>query len=76
MRVRDDVGRNPLHDACWTKEPSLDLVRMILEREPDLAILADRRGHTPLGYVRAEHWRVWDEFLDTFDEKALRPKIL
>jgi ankyrin repeat protein len=56
LRVRDDFGRTPFHDACWRAEPDLDLLDMLLDRVPELLMLSDKRGHTPLSYSRREHW--------------------
>ena len=61
--VVDDFGRTPLHDACWTSEPSLAVVTMLLARDPGMIHLADARGATPLAYVRREHFPVWRAFL-------------
>ena len=63
LRVRDDFGRTPLHDACWRAEPDLDLLDMLLDRAPELLMLSDKRGHTPLCYSRREHWDILVPFL-------------
>lgn len=57
--VCDDFGRTPLHDSCWTTEPNFDVVDLILEKCPDLLLVKDKRGHTPLFYARREHWGKW-----------------
>jgi len=75
VRVRDDFGRTPLHDACWTTTPAFELVRTILRMEPDLLLVSDRRGHTPLGYVRRDDWGAWVRFLDESRE-LLVPRVL
>lgn len=67
--VRDDYGRSPLHDACWTPSPNFELVEFILRKCPDLLYISDCRGHTPLSYVRREHWGQWKSFLS--DNKSL-----
>jgi ankyrin repeat protein len=59
----DDFGRTPLHDACWRSEPGLDIVTILLDRNPDLLRYADRRGASPLSYVREEDWLEWCAFL-------------
>jgi len=64
FRVCDDYGRSPLHDACWTREPELELVKMLVLACPDLLLLKDKRGFTPLTYVRKDHWGQWCEFLE------------
>jgi hypothetical protein len=63
IRLRDDYGRTPLHDACWTQEPHFELVKRIILECPDLLFVTDKRGYTPLSYVRREHWGEWCKFL-------------
>lgn len=63
LRVRDDFGRTPLHDACWSSRPSFEAIQMLVRKEPDLLLLADKRGFTPLAYARREMWGAWCEFL-------------
>ena len=63
LRVRDDYGRTPLHDAAWTVEPNFDLIEILIAEEPLLMFIKDKRGHSPLEYVRNEHWREWNIFL-------------
>eukprot|EP00978_Attheya_sp_CCMP212_P022110 scaffold65547_cov36-Attheya_sp.AAC.1 len=64
LRVTDDFGRTPLHDACWSREPDFCLIRLLVSRDPDLLLLADKRGVPPLGYVRRDHWGQWSRFLN------------
>lgn len=75
LRVRDDFGRTPIHDACWASRPSFEAIQMLIRKEPDLLLLADRRGNTPLSYVRMEKWGVWCDFLRT-SGALLAPKVL
>lgn len=65
LRVRDDYGRTPLHDACWSAEPNFELMDFLLEHEPDLLLVEDSRGHFPFSYVRRNHWKQWNDFLLT-----------
>lgn len=65
LQVADDYGRTPLHDACWSPEPSFDLVELILKRDVRLLYISDARGALPLSYVRKEHWSQWLKFLAT-----------
>ncbi|GMH98826.1 hypothetical protein TrVE_jg7242 [Triparma verrucosa] len=60
--ICDDFGRTPLHDAFWTSLPQTEIVRFLLQREPRLVELEDKRGVTGMGYARKEHWSVWEEF--------------
>lgn len=62
--VKDDFGRTPLHDACWTSKPNLDVVGLLLKKVPPTMLLVeDVRGHTPFHYARREHWPTWVAFL-------------
>ena len=63
LRVRDDYGRTPMHDLCWRANPDLELFDILLEYAPELLMLSDDRGHTPLDYSRREHWDVLIPFL-------------
>lgn len=63
LRQRDDCGRTPLHDACWHPSPQLTICKWILDREPTLFFVMDRRGCTAFEYARPEHWPVWRKFL-------------
>ncbi len=63
LRVRDDFGRTPMHDLCWRSKPDLELFDILLEWAPELLMLSDDRGHTPLDYSRREHWDVLIPFL-------------
>jgi hypothetical protein len=75
FRVCDDYGRTPLHDACWTREPEIELVKMLVTACPDLLLFKDKRGFTPLAYVRRDHWGQWCEFLEE-NRELLRPNEL
>jgi hypothetical protein len=69
VRVRDDYGRTPLHDACWNAEPQLDICTWICEQDPSLFLVTDKRGYTPFQYARKGDWHVWRQFL--FDRRDL-----
>jgi hypothetical protein len=64
LALVDDYGRTPLHDACWRSEPCFAIVALIMDSNLDLVRCKDRRGSTPLHYVRREHWQLWCAFLD------------
>ena len=70
-QVCDDYGRTPMHDACWTPEPNFEVVDLILAKCPDLLLIKDKRGHTPLFYARREHWGNWLRHLGRNISKAL-----
>jgi hypothetical protein len=67
VRVRDDYGRTPLHDACWNPEPQLEICTWIMQKDPSLFLVADKRGFTPFQYARKSDWPVWRKFL--FDNR-------
>ena len=79
VRVRDDYGRTPLHDACWHPEPQLDICSWILEIDPSLFLIADKRGFTPFQYARKSDWPIWRQFLYDKRERLealVQPEIL
>jgi Ankyrin repeats (3 copies)/GAF domain len=74
VRVRDDYGRTPVHDACWNPAPLLEICEWIMEKDPSLFLLADKRGFTAFQYARQSDWQVWRQFL--FDHAdLLRPLV-
>lgn len=76
LRVRDDYGRSPMHDACWTSEPNMVIIKILVSQWPDLLLVEDKRGFTPLQYVRgAKCWREWVKFM-TKHRKKFIPKAL
>jgi hypothetical protein len=75
LRVIDDYGRTPLHDACWQAEPNFELIDIVLDAEPDLLMLRDRRGFVALEYVRREHWGVWIQYLSFRMKREIRRKL-
>lgn len=76
LRVRDDYGRTPLHDALWTTEPNFELVDYIITMCPDLLYIKDRRENTPFAFVRKPYWDVWVIFLKDVAFEKLVPKLL
>lgn len=75
LDTRDDFGRTPLHDACWTAQPNLRVMNILIAAaSPELLLAEDIRGHTPFHYARKEHEKVWMKFLQ--ERKAyLKRKI-
>jgi ankyrin repeat protein len=62
--IVDDSQRNMIHFACWAAEPNMNLMDYLMENLPIAYWSApDIRGHTPLDYVRREHWNMWCDFL-------------
>jgi hypothetical protein len=75
MNICDEQGRTPLHDAAWTDEPNFELVKLVIQRCPDLLYIADNRGFTPLAYVGKQRWSDWCEFLEA-NRELLAPREL
>jgi hypothetical protein len=73
IRLADDCGRTPLHDLCWNPSPQFELCKLLLEREPSLFFLRDKRNFTPFEYSREEHWTLWKSFL--LENKSLFEKM-
>ena len=71
IRVIDDYGRTVMHDACWTTKPMFELMEFLLDCCPDLLLVADKRGCTPLQYVRKQAWGEWCQFLEQRHEKLI-----
>lgn len=63
IRITDDCGRTPFHDALWCRTCQFEIMDLLLRREPELLLTCDKRGHTPLNYCRKEHWQQWKQFL-------------
>lgn len=64
VQVSDDHGRTPLHDACWGTEPAFEVVELLLQQDPRLFYLKDKRGSLPLSYAGRDYWYAWREFFD------------
>jgi hypothetical protein len=67
VRTVDDCGRTPFHDACWHATPLLDICGWLIQKDPSLLLVADKRGFTPFGYARTTDWSTWRQFL--FDNR-------
>jgi ankyrin repeat protein len=66
VESRDDFGRNPFHDACWTSSPNFDVMDVLISAADPLMILAaDVRGSTPFDYARKEHYGPWVGYLES-----------
>lgn len=52
-----------MKDACWQANPDFTLIELILNAEPELLLLQDKRGFTALEYARREHWGYWIKYL-------------
>ena len=62
--VRDDFGRSPIHDACWTSKPNVAIMDLLVNSvSPEMLLAEDVRGHTPFDYARKEHYEEWCQYL-------------
>lgn len=63
-RVMDDMGRTALHDCCWSTQPNLDTMDVLLQVMPPVSLLMqDTRGNTPFDYAPRKHWGIWLKYL-------------
>jgi len=53
----------------------MELVKLLLQEWPDLLLVKDKRGFSPLQYVRKAAWKVWIEFFDE-NRELTSPKLL
>lgn len=75
VEVRDDFGRTPMHDACWTSKPNVAVMDLLVNNvSPELLLAEDVRGHTPFDYARKEHYEQWHKYL-TSKEEDLQHRI-
>jgi Ankyrin repeats (3 copies) len=75
LQVCDDYGRSPLHDACWAHTTNFELVDLILTECPDLLYIQDKRGNTPLSYLKQEKWAAWNQYLNTKTADFFKPRF-
>lgn len=75
IRVIDDYGRTPLHDACWTCEPNFELIEILVREAPELILFSDKRGHCPLHYARKHHHEIWNNFITSNEKTFCQPTI-
>ena len=75
LAIKDDYGKNPAHDACWTIKPNFEVVKIVVTACPDLLLVADKRGSSPLDYTQKSLWSDWCAFLKD-NEDILIPKQL
>jgi Ankyrin repeats (3 copies) len=65
-RVHCENGRTPLHDAFWTfngEEHSVKITALLLKECPEMLLITDKRGFTPLDYVPRSQWESCYKFL-------------
>jgi ankyrin repeat protein len=64
MTVCCQQGRTPLHDATWSAQPNFDVIRFLLEHNPEFLLLSDKRGFAPLDYAPKSSYGQWEAFLN------------
>jgi hypothetical protein len=64
LRVCDGFGRSPLHHTAWSGVFCQPIVELILEKDWLQLLIEDKRGQTPLEYVRPEMADEWVKFLE------------
>jgi ankyrin repeat protein len=71
--IKDDYGRTPLHDACWSSTPNFEIMEILIKNSnTDLLLAVNVRGHTPFDYARKEHWGAWVHFFVTRRELLIK----
>ncbi|KAL3938572.1 MAG: hypothetical protein SGBAC_006551 [Bacillariaceae sp.] len=65
LQTMDGFGRTPLHHCCWASSFCGTIVDAILERDPMQLMIEDKRGQTPLEYVRADVASDWIDYLES-----------
>jgi len=79
VRVCDDYGRSPMHDACWslsggkgtgTNSNAYQMMALLLTECPMQLLIKDKRGSTPLAYVPRKQWAECNAFLDRQHRKG------
>lgn len=73
--VCDDYGRSPLHDACWAHTTNFELVDLILTECPDLLYIQDKRGNSPLSYLKQTKWAAWNKYLNSKPASFFQPRF-
>jgi ankyrin repeat protein len=76
LRLCCDQERTPLHDAAWSHKPNFDLIKLIIQKCPDLLYIEDKRGNTPLGYVGHQSWDDWCAFLKQNQDYLLPTRLV
>ena len=69
LRICDGFGRTPLHHCCWASEFSPEIAHTIIKRDWQQLFMEDKRGQTPLEYVRNSMAQDWLQFLDSYRDE-------
>jgi len=62
VRVADENGRTPLHEACAAN--SLECFELLCEQDLRMLYMADRHNCLPLQFVPKSAWPEWIQFLE------------
>lgn len=63
IQQTDAYGRTVMQEACWASNPSFEIARCLIERDPGFLFMYDDRGMYPLSYVTKANWGIWEDFL-------------
>ena len=74
--IQDDYGRTPIHDACWVVSTDFQIIQMFLEKSPDMLLIKDKRGFSPLQYVNKQSKSLWKRFLIENQDLLIPKKLL
>lgn len=75
LRVCDGFGRTPLHHCCWASTFCPEIAMTILKHDWKQLFVEDKRGQTPLEYVREDLYEEWIEFLQGVVERVVPQQI-
>lgn len=84
LNTRDRHGRTVLHATCMSaaestrrisRDVQFGLVRLVLERAPELLLFEDNQGKTPLDLLSFQEHEAWNTFLDDRVMEAVVPHI-
>lgn len=64
LQQTDEYGRTAMHSACWASNPSFEITRCLLKRDPNFLFFHDERGMHPLNYITKANWGLWEDFLE------------
>ena len=76
-RVHCDYGRTPLHDVFWTftnNPNSVHMAGILVAQCPEMLLVRDKRGFTPLDYVPRDQWANCCQFLQRCQPMLARLK--
>jgi hypothetical protein len=64
VRVRDNVGKTPLHEVAWAPTFQPSIAMMLMTDSPELLWAPDSRGYLALDYAPKRCLVDWYEFLE------------